>query len=46
MADIAWHLSQGLYITVMQKPELVKQPEIPEVIAQSCDGQSSPPLRN
>ncbi|KAF2167126.1 multicopper oxidase [Zasmidium cellare ATCC 36951] len=35
---IAWHVGQGLYINVMQKPELVRQMEIPGVVAQSCDG--------
>lgn len=37
---IAWHVGQGLYINVMQKPDQVTQPEIPQVMAQSCDGES------
>lgn len=37
---IAWHVGQGLYINVMQKPDQVTQSEIPLVTAQSCDGES------
>ena len=40
---IAWHVGQGLYINVMQKPDEVRQMnQIPGVVAQSCDGKSAP----
>ncbi|KAK4621142.1 oxidoreductase ptaK [Fulvia fulva] len=35
---IAWHVGQGLYINVMQKPEMIQQgPETPGIIAEACD---------
>lgn len=38
----AWHVGQGLYINVMQKPDQVRQPEIPQVMGESCDGEFLP----
>lgn len=35
----AWHVSQGLYVNVVQKPEEVEaMADIPGVLAESCDG--------
>lgn len=36
---IAWHVSQGLYINVLQKPDSVNQTQIPGVLGQTCDGE-------
>ncbi|KAB8360960.1 hypothetical protein FH972_024692 [Carpinus fangiana] len=34
----AWHVSQGLYVNIIQKKDKVKpQTEIPEIIKQTCD---------
>ncbi|KAI9843981.1 MAG: hypothetical protein M1838_002387 [Thelocarpon superellum] len=33
---IAWHVSGGLYVNVMQKPNDVRQMQIPQVLAQTC----------
>lgn len=33
----AWHVGQGLYVNVIQKPELIAQrTEIPVIMEQSC----------
>ncbi|KAI9846740.1 MAG: hypothetical protein M1838_001147 [Thelocarpon superellum] len=34
---IAWHVSQGLYSNIMQRPQEVRQMQIPQVMAQTCD---------
>ncbi|GIZ38218.1 hypothetical protein CKM354_000164100 [Cercospora kikuchii] len=35
---IAWHVGQGLYVNVVQKPdEVMQRDEIPGVIAQTCE---------
>ncbi|KAI9776533.1 MAG: hypothetical protein M1839_009514 [Geoglossum umbratile] len=33
---IAWHLSGGLYINVMERPADISEMEIPDVMAQTC----------
>ena len=33
---IAWHVSQGLYINIMERPDDIKQHQIPGVMAQTC----------
>ena len=38
---IAWHLSAGMHITVMLKPEKLQKDEIQKVVAQTCDGEFS-----
>ncbi|KFY14466.1 hypothetical protein V492_02594 [Pseudogymnoascus sp. VKM F-4246] len=34
---IAFHVSEGLYINVMEQPEKIKQMEIPRVMKKTCD---------
>jgi hypothetical protein len=33
---IAWHLSQGLFVTFMERPTEINQMQIPLVMAQTC----------
>lgn len=33
---IAWHVSAGLYINTMERPDLITQRQIPSVMAQTC----------
>lgn len=33
---IAWHVSQGLYISVMEKPQEIQKIDIPKPMAQTC----------
>ena len=36
---IAWHLSAGMLINVVLQPDKLRQNKIPEVVAQTCDGE-------
>ncbi|KAI9676974.1 MAG: hypothetical protein M1817_006813 [Caeruleum heppii] len=33
---IAWHVSQGLYINIMERPADIKQMQIPMIMSQTC----------
>ncbi|KAI9844992.1 MAG: hypothetical protein M1837_005136 [Sclerophora amabilis] len=33
---IAWHVSQGLYINIMERPADIKQMQIPQIMDQTC----------
>jgi hypothetical protein len=33
---IAWHVSAGLYVSILERPEDIKKMDIPGVMAQSC----------
>jgi len=33
---IAWHVSAGLYINVMERPDLITSTQIPSIMAQTC----------
>lgn len=33
---VAWHVSAGLYITVLERPDDIKKLRIPSVVAQTC----------
>ncbi|KAI9704711.1 MAG: hypothetical protein M1836_006491 [Candelina mexicana] len=33
---IAWHVSQGLYINIMERPADIKQMQIPQIMQQTC----------
>ncbi|KAI4232458.1 MAG: hypothetical protein LQ349_004994 [Xanthoria aureola] len=33
---IAWHVSAGLYVNLMEQPELIKKKTIPQTIVQTC----------
>ncbi|MCJ1354255.1 MAG: hypothetical protein MMC33_004242 [Icmadophila ericetorum] len=33
---IAWHVSAGLYVNVMERPDLITEKQIPSVLAQTC----------
>jgi FtsP/CotA-like multicopper oxidase with cupredoxin domain len=33
---IAWHVSAGLYINIIERPDDIKQLQIPEIMAQTC----------
>ena len=33
---IAWHVSAGLYVNVLERPDLITQKQIPFVLAQTC----------
>ena len=34
---IAWHLSMGLYVNLMERPDEISQYQIPMVMKQTCD---------
>lgn len=38
---IAWHVSSGLYVTILEQPGLVKQINIPATSQQLCNDWSS-----
>ncbi|MCJ1234289.1 hypothetical protein MMC14_002248 [Varicellaria rhodocarpa] len=33
---IAWHVSAGLYVNLMERPDLITEKQIPSVMAQTC----------
>lgn len=33
---IAWHVSGGLYVNIMERPDLITQAQIPSIMAQTC----------
>ena len=33
---IAWHQSMGMSLNILERPEDIKQQQIPEVVAQTC----------
>ena len=33
---IAWHVSAGLYVNIMERPDQIKETQIPSVMAQTC----------
>ncbi|KAK1751373.1 laccase-2 [Echria macrotheca] len=33
---VAWHVANGLYVTVLERPELIQQFTIPATVAQTC----------
>lgn len=35
-SHIAWHVSGGLYITILEQPEKIKEIKIPQTLAQGC----------
>jgi hypothetical protein len=32
----AWHVSAGLYVTVLERPDDIKKLPIPSIMAQTC----------
>ena len=34
---IAWHISEGLYMNIMERPTEITQMEIPTVMGETCD---------
>jgi hypothetical protein len=36
IADIAWHVSAGLYVSVMERPADIANLKIPSIMAQTC----------
>lgn len=33
---IAWHVSAGLYVNLLEQPELIKKKNVPQTIVQTC----------
>ena len=35
---IAFHVSEGLYINILEQPQNITQPQIPAILQETCDG--------